>query len=66
MNRFEVIPFIEKGGGEGVPDNMGVDSFPNQSLFRQRFDEAIDRPSGQGLLFVGAMLTKGVENRVKF
>jgi hypothetical protein len=37
LNRFEIISFIEEGGGEGVPDHMGMDSY-------------VDQPEERGLL----------------
>ncbi len=64
LNRLQVISFIEKGGGERVPDYVGVDSLTEQSLFRQGFDETINGLCSKWLFLIGAMFTQGIEDRI--
>jgi len=52
LDGFQVISVIQKGGGKGVPNHVGVNSFLDQGLFRHRFDEAIDSLRSKGFPFV--------------
>jgi hypothetical protein len=47
LNSSKVIPVVKKGSSEGVTDNMRMNPFPNQSLFRQGFYETINSPGGK-------------------
>ena len=60
----EVISLIQQGSGKGMPNHVRMNPFLDQSLFRQRFDEAINSLWGKWFFFIGAMFSQGVEYRM--
>jgi len=57
LDGSKIIPIIQKGGGKGLPHDVGMDSLLNQSLFRRRFDETIDGLRGKRFSLIGDVLT---------
>lgn len=62
LDRPKIIPFIQEGGGEGMTCYMRVNSFPDQGLFCQGFDETIDSLRGKRPLLVRTTPPERVEH----
>ena len=62
LNRSEVIPIIQKGSGEGMPDHMRMNPLFDQRLCCDGFDEAINGLRSEPPFLIWAMLSQGVED----
>ena len=61
LNGPKVIPVVQKGRGERMPHDMGMDSLLDQSPLCRRLDEAVNCFTGQASPLVGTVFPQGLE-----
>ena len=58
LDRLEIVSVIQESSGKRVAHHMRVDPLLNQSLLRQRFDEAVNSLGSKVSFVVGTMFSQ--------